>query len=405
MLDIKPYLPEGNPRPRSARPVSTRAPIAQEMRMPAVPRRGTVVPSQAHYLDVEHTSNIPVDVAPEYRRRNGRPTPGYVRPIPSGIHDLIDEEVIRRSGPEDIVTQPQHVSPGSIMAGQDCRTTVMVRNIPNKLDAQDLKRWLDVTSRGLYDFSYLRVDFSNNCNVGYAFVNFTKPEYIVGFVEERVGKPWRMYGSEKTCEISYATVQGSECLIAKFRNSSVMQEWVGFRPRVFYSVDSPDIPEGMQPGDEHEFPKPDNPMKLQRSLDNAQAIGLYPPRSNFGNRGRDHHSGGRGQWDRGTPRAIFEEQNFNSFRPGPTVVFVSDPRLAQRYNMQANRRFGSRPQPFSSPSFDQYSAGPAYDDYAPVQYFPPDDSFYQYPGNGSGGRPRRNGGGRRARRHPDNREY
>ncbi|THZ16148.1 hypothetical protein D6C91_06489 [Aureobasidium pullulans] len=77
---------------------------------------------------------------------------------------------------------------------------------------------LDKSSFGHYDFSYLRIDFSTELNVGYAFVNFTHPEHITNFVNTKVGKPWNLYGSTKRCEVSYATIQGIDCLLAKVRN-------------------------------------------------------------------------------------------------------------------------------------------------------------------------------------------
>ena len=77
---------------------------------------------------------------------------------------------------------------------------------------------LDKSSFGHYDFSYLRIDFSTELNVGYAFVNFTHPEHITNFVNAKVGKPWSLSGSTKRCEVSYATIQGIDCLLAKVRN-------------------------------------------------------------------------------------------------------------------------------------------------------------------------------------------
>ncbi|THX03713.1 hypothetical protein D6D13_07549 [Aureobasidium pullulans] len=75
-----------------------------------------------------------------------------------------------------------------------------------------------LSSLGHYDFSYLRIDFSTELNVGYTFVNFIHPEHITNFVNAKVGKPWSLYGSTKRCEVSYATIQGIDCLLAKVRN-------------------------------------------------------------------------------------------------------------------------------------------------------------------------------------------
>ncbi|QSS62495.1 hypothetical protein I7I51_02232 [Histoplasma capsulatum] len=52
-----------------------------------------------------------------------------------------------------------------IRCGVDVRTTIMLRNIPNKIDQAMLKDIVDETSHGKYDFMYLRIDFANNCKL------------------------------------------------------------------------------------------------------------------------------------------------------------------------------------------------------------------------------------------------
>jgi hypothetical protein len=162
----------------------------------------------------------------------------------------------------------------TIELGQDCRTTVMIRNIPNKIDAALFKTILDEHVFGRYDFSYLRIDFTNNCNVGYAFVNFKNPKDIIGLYKGLVGQPWEVFSSDKIADICYATNQGLGTCIEKFRNSSVMLEWAPHRPKLWYTLeDGPELA-----GQEKPFPEPSNLQKLHRSRANANSMGLFPPR-------------------------------------------------------------------------------------------------------------------------------
>lgn len=166
------------------------------------------------------------------------------------------------------------VNIAAIEDGEDVRTTVMIRNIPNKIDAAMFKTILDEHVFGRYDFSYLRIDFTNNCNVGYAFVNFKNPRDIVTLFKGIVDKPWQVFSSDKIADVCYATNQGLGTCIEKFRNSSVMLEWAPHRPKLWYTVeDGPDLA-----GTEKPFPEPSNLQKLHRSRANASSIGLFPPR-------------------------------------------------------------------------------------------------------------------------------
>ncbi|OJD38986.1 meiosis protein mei2 [Diplodia corticola] len=190
-----------------------------------------------------------------------------------------------------------------IRRGLDVRTTVMLRNIPNQMTTYDLEALLDSWVHGKFDFLYLRIDFANMCNVGYAFVNFDMPMTIVDVKSKLDAQGWPGHlGSSKRAAMSYATVQGVESLIEKFRNSSVMCESPNCRPRLFYTFqDFPDPLLLPLVGAEKEFPGPNNEAKLARSRQNAETQGLYPAHSREEYRRDSFHS----QFDRGNPNGIY----------------------------------------------------------------------------------------------------
>lgn len=117
-----------------------------------------------------------------------------------------------------------------IISGRDVRTTIMLRNIPVNMDYSVLKSLLDSCCRNTYDFIYLSIDFSTRLNFGYAFINFFKLEGIVNVIDCIVGQPWKGYSSSKYAGVSYATTQGKEALVQKFRNSSITWTQHRYRP-------------------------------------------------------------------------------------------------------------------------------------------------------------------------------
>ena len=50
---------------------------------------------------------------------------------------------------------------GAIESGMDTRTTVMIKNIPNKMTDRDLMAFVDRVCPRRIDFLYLRMDFQN----------------------------------------------------------------------------------------------------------------------------------------------------------------------------------------------------------------------------------------------------
>lgn len=111
----------------------------------------------------------------------------------------------------------------------------MIKNIPNKYTQKMLLTTIDEQFRGTYDFFYLPIDFKNKCNVGYAFINLVRPEYIVPIVQRFNLKKWDKFNSEKVCHISYARIQGKNSLVTHFQNSSLLHEDKRCRPILFAS--------------------------------------------------------------------------------------------------------------------------------------------------------------------------
>ncbi|XP_022726214.1 protein terminal ear1-like [Durio zibethinus] len=130
---------------------------------------------------------------------------------------------------------------------KDSRTTVMIKNIPNKYSQKLLLNMLDdhcihcneQIAAGddqllsSYDFVYLPIDFNNKCNVGYGFVNMTSPQATWRLYKAFHHQHWEVFNSRKICEVTYARVQGLEALKEHFRNSKFPCEMDHYLPVVF----------------------------------------------------------------------------------------------------------------------------------------------------------------------------
>ena len=121
----------------------------------------------------------------------------------------------------------------SIRKGMENRTTLMIRNIPNKYSQSLLLDSIDLKHKGRYDFFYLPIDFGNKCNMGYAFINLISPLDVISFYELWNDCRWSHFNSDKVCSISFARIQGRSTLEQHFLASSVMTEDKGRRPMFF----------------------------------------------------------------------------------------------------------------------------------------------------------------------------
>lgn len=186
------------------------------------------------------------------------------------IDDQFQQQQQQQQQPPNNPTPPATTTSGrssnaidlfKIMNGHDTRTTFMIKNIPNKYTQKMLLEMINESHKGTYDFVYLRMDFKNKCNVGYAFINFIEPsKAAVSFALRVVGKKWKLFNSDKICELTYANIQGKQALVDKFRDSTVMFEEESYRPKIFYSS-------GPKIGMEEPFPLPTK-LPTRRRINN-----------------------------------------------------------------------------------------------------------------------------------------
>lgn len=97
-----------------------------------------------------------------------------------------------------------------IKSAEDLRTTLMIKNIPNKYSQSNLLNEINKAHKDKYNFLYLPIDFQNKANVGYAFINFLNPLFILDFYKDFQTKKWAKFNSHKICEIKYGRIQGLE---------------------------------------------------------------------------------------------------------------------------------------------------------------------------------------------------
>ena len=105
---------------------------------------------------------------------------------------------------------------------KDKRTTLMIKNIPNKYTISSFLEEININFKYTYDIFYLPIDYVNKCNLGFAFINFVEPFHIILFYELYRGKKWKKFNSEKICELLYAKFQGKKELISHFEKGKVL---------------------------------------------------------------------------------------------------------------------------------------------------------------------------------------
>jgi hypothetical protein len=100
--------------------------------------------------------------------------------------------------------------------------TMMLRNIPNRYTQDVLLEELRPHMTSL-DFFYLPIDFRNQCNLGYAFLNFKDGTAAEAFKAQYDGYRLARYPlSHKVLQVNMARVQGLKANVKRLRQSTVM---------------------------------------------------------------------------------------------------------------------------------------------------------------------------------------
>ncbi|KAK0212760.1 hypothetical protein DFS33DRAFT_1269485 [Desarmillaria ectypa] len=147
----------------------------------------------------------PEPLLPSRNRSLHKTNPGVAKDEQQGARNQLDLALIENGG--------------------DTRTTVMIKNIPNKMSDRDLMSFIDKD----------------------------------GF------QKWNMFSSEKVLQMSYANYQGKEALVEKFKNSCIMDEQEAWQPKIFYSA-------GPDQGLPEPFPSPTHMKRKERSLHNRGTL-------------------------------------------------------------------------------------------------------------------------------------
>ena len=149
----------------------------------------------------------------------------------SYINQIVDE--IGISGINNQEISDNTININNIIKNKDKRTTLIIKNIPNKYTIQLLLIELSTNFANKFDIIYLPQDKINNCNLGYGFINFVNPLHLILFYEEFMGKKWNYSNSQKRCFLAYSNYQGKKDLInymlkkiggKKFNNHKIMNE-------------------------------------------------------------------------------------------------------------------------------------------------------------------------------------
>ena len=103
-----------------------------------------------------------------------------------------------------------------ILSLEEKRTTLIIKNIPNKFTKENFLYLFNKEFEGKFDLFLLPTDVNEKKNYGYSFINFIKTLDIIYFYYCFNGKRWPNTNSIKICEIEFSKIQGTHKMLKHF---------------------------------------------------------------------------------------------------------------------------------------------------------------------------------------------
>ena len=153
-------------------------------------------------------NNYPINILINY-------LPFYNINIFNNNNPFLNQTISERSltGQYNIDNPYNIINLDNIIKNIDKRTTLIIRNIPNKYTIPLLLIELNEDFRGKFDTIYLPQDKIRDSNLGFGFINFINPFHLILFYEKFMGKKWNFFNSQKKCFLEYSNYQGKNDLV------------------------------------------------------------------------------------------------------------------------------------------------------------------------------------------------
>ncbi len=105
--------------------------------------------------------------------------------------------------------------------GEDKRTSIIIKNIPNSINKDYINEILKGV--GNINFLYLPYDKYNKKNLGIVYVNMVNYRSIILLYNKLKGYKFDNFDLKKPIEIYYSKIQGKEGLSKMFRNNKFIK--------------------------------------------------------------------------------------------------------------------------------------------------------------------------------------